>query len=88
MAFLISIPNKLKKPSNDIKPKGKSAINKPATTPTTAIGTISQIISGCLALPKSNTLIINITKKPNGRPCPKAACALRDDSNSPPHSSL
>ena len=45
IAFLMSIPDKLRKPSKAMKPNGWLKSNKPAVTPMMASGTVSQIIA-------------------------------------------
>ena len=46
MAFLISIPDKLRKPSNAMKPKGWLVSSSPAVTPMIANGTVSHMTNG------------------------------------------
>mmetsp|Transcript_22079 Transcript_22079/g.35139 ORF Transcript_22079/g.35139 Transcript_22079/m.35139 type:complete len:223 (-) Transcript_22079:184-852(-) len=88
MPFLISMPDRLNRPSKAVKVNGISVPNKPSTTPFTDMGTKSQIMMGWRMALNSSTEISTIISKLMGSCFPRLSCASEEFSNSPPHSIL
>jgi hypothetical protein len=84
MAFLISIPTRLSRPSSAMKPKGCPKASSPTVTPMMARGTVSQMISVCLiALKRAMTVRIIMPMK-IGMETASAPPARAESSASPP----
>ena len=66
MQFLISIPERLRKPKKAGKVKVMSVASRPSTTPHTVMGTDSQITRVSLTRPNISRVISNITASAMG----------------------
>ena len=86
MAFLMSIPARLMKPSSAMKPNGCPVASNPHVTPITASGTHSQIISGWRNALKSMITVRTINIRKRGIVELRPACASPELSYSPPYS--
>ena len=88
MPLRISIPLRLSRPINAIKPKGMPVIKNPGVTPISASGTVSQIATAFFTELNISTVITNITRYPSGSVVNSPCCASLEFSASPPHSML
>jgi hypothetical protein len=86
MAFLMSIPDRLRRPRSAVKLKGSPVKRRPSAAPFTAIGTIVQITAVCRRRPKSRIVIRSMVPKASGICRPRLSCAWPALSCSPPHS--
>ena len=86
MPFLISIPDRLSRPSNAVKVNGSPAPNSPIVTPLIDIGTSSQITSGWRNVPNKKIEISTMTIRLSGNCVARLDCASVEFSYSPPHS--
>ena len=84
--FLISIPDKDKNPRKDGNVNDRSVTKRLMTTPQTVIGTVNQMMMGCLSLPNSRIVTKNINPKVSGIIFPSVSRASELPSYSPPHS--
>ena len=76
MAFLTSRPDSDRSPSNAVNSSAVPVTRSPATTPTSAKGTTSQIASGWRsALNSTTTTTSTIARKPSGRAFARLAFA-------------
>ena len=83
---MISIPERLKNPSNDINPKGRFVVNKPITTPINAKGTVIHIIRVFLIELNNPMMIRTIITKNKGNDSIIGFCASADSLYCPCHS--
>ncbi len=62
MPFFTSMPDRLRKPSNAMKPKGAFSSSRPRVTPMMASGTVAQITSGCRRESNSSMVMMNMNR--------------------------
>ncbi len=84
MPFLISIPDRLSSPSSAVKVNGRPVPSSPSTTPLTAIGTSSQMISGWRSALNSRIEISTMISRLTGSCRPRLWFASAEFSCSPP----